>query len=144
MKNNYVTIIHKNLEKLFVHDISNRADAMGAIYQNGAILMPAFGGECRYTVENIFLDGDLESGATGIILTLYALYAAEAAMQMEPWISYREIPDTTPYQGAFRNRTETALIKHVESIAANQEKIVSRLQGSDKPAVITRRFRFHC
>ena len=47
-----------------------------------------------------------------------------------------------PYQGAFRNRTEMALVPAVARIPAKKSHILSRMNGSDAPAGASADFGF--
>jgi hypothetical protein len=134
MTSNYAAIIQQNLETLFSKDLDERGRAMDARHREGLLIMPAFARHCRYTREGIFLDDTAETGPVGIILSLYALHATEEAMQVEPFQSFKEIPDSMPYQGAFRNRTEMALVPAVARIPAKKSHILSRMNGSEAPA----------
>jgi hypothetical protein len=142
MTSNYAPIIVQNLETLFRDDLSERATALGAEIQDGILSMPAFGRQCRYTPQGILLDDQPETGPRGIILSLYALHAVDEALQLEPFKSFKELPNSMPYQGAFHNRTEMALVGAVERIEAHQETIVIHLNGFKPPAKMIADFAF--
>lgn len=134
MTSNYANIIAQNLETLFNDDLQERASALDAELQDGMLLMPAFGKQCRYTRDGILLGDDPETGPKGIILSLYALHAVDDVLRLEPFKAFKEIPNSMPYQGAFRNRTEMSLVPAVEQIEEHQETIRSRLNGTAPPA----------
>lgn len=133
MTSNYANIITQNLETLFNDDLQERAHALDAELHDNVLLMPAFGKRCRYTRDGIFLGDDLETGPRGIILSLYALHAVDDALRLEPFKAFKEIPNSMPYQGAFRNRTEMSLVPAVEQIEEQQETICSQLDGTAPP-----------
>jgi hypothetical protein len=134
MTSNYAAIINGNLDTLFKDDLQERAAALEATLENDTLVMPAFGRQCRYTRDGILLGDDSETGPKGVILSLYALHAVDDALRMKPFKSFKEIPNSMPYQGAFRNRTEMALTSSVEQIEEHQDVIRSRLNGGPLPA----------
>jgi hypothetical protein len=133
MTSNYAPIIAQNLEILFKDDLQERAVALAAEIDGENLSMQAFGHHCRYAKEGIFLDDAPETGPRGIILSLYALHAIDEEMRLDPFKSFKEMPNSMPYQGAFRNRTETALVEAVEQIEEEREAVISALDGYDAP-----------
>jgi hypothetical protein len=133
MDSNYAPIIAQNLGILFIDDLGERARSLEAELSEDELIMPAFGMLCRYTKEGIFLNDRQETGPMGVILSLYALHAVDDALRLEPFKAFKELPNSMPYQGAFRNRTEMALVPKVEQIDEQKEKIISRLGGSLPP-----------
>lgn len=142
MTSNYAAIIAQNLETLFNDDLHERARALEAELHDNTLVMPAFGRPCRYTRDGIILGNDLETGPRGIILSLYALHAVDDPLQLEPFKAFKEIPNSMPYQGAFHNRTEMALVPAVEQIEEHRDAIRSRLNGALPPAGINGDFAF--
>ena len=133
MDSNYAPIIAQNLEILFKDDLGERARSLEAELHEDQLVMPAFGMLCRYTEQGLFLNDQQETGPRGIILSLYALHAVDDAMRLEPFKAFKELPNSMPYQGAFHNRTEMALVPEVERIEEKKEAIISRLGGSIPP-----------
>jgi hypothetical protein len=133
MTSNYAAIIRTNLQRLFTLDLDERARALPARVENGALAFNAFGAACRLAADGVHLDNAVEDGPKGIIISLYALHAVEAAPLMEPFKAFKEMPDSAPYAGAFANRTEQSLGPAVERLAANRARILARLDGTDAP-----------
>ncbi len=134
MSTNYEKIIQQNLGRLFAADLEERAAAMGAAAEGRQLTFKAFGRRCRMTPEGIRLAGERQSGPLGIILSLYALYADAEAFRLEPLKAFKEVPDSTPYVGAFASHTEQILVPKVDRIMAGREKIIQRLDGRGAPA----------
>lgn len=133
MTSNYAPIIAQNVDILFKDDLQERVAALAARIDGASLIMPAFGHLCRYTKEGVFLDDMPETGPRGVILSLYALHAVDEDLRLEPFKAFKEMPNSMPYQGAFRNRTEMALVKAVEQIEDEQATIISILGGSGAP-----------
>lgn len=137
MSTAYAGIIRENLKKLFARDLDERADAMAARHQEAFLQMNAFGAACRIAPDGILLDELPEEGPRGIIISLYALHAVSMAPMLEPFKSFKEVPNSAPYAGAFANRTEQALVPAVGRLTGMREKILSRLEGTAAPASVS-------
>ena len=137
MTSAYGAIINDNLNTLFSLDLDQRAGAMGADRHGESIRLKAFGSDCRLTSDGLTLDGTPEEGPGGIIISLYALHAVDDALLVEPFQSFKEVPNSAPYVGAFTNRTEQALVPMVERLNGTREAIYAALDGSDAPAAVS-------
>ncbi|MDA8139744.1 MAG: DUF3786 domain-containing protein [Desulfobacteraceae bacterium] len=137
MASNYATIIQDNLTKLFACDLHERAGALPAQIEGQTLNFKAFGTPCRLSAEELTLDGRKEDGPRGIITSLYALHAAGEEMVLEPFQSFKEIPNSAPYVGAFANRTEQALVPAVMRLKNSLSAIISRLDGGNAPASVS-------
>jgi hypothetical protein len=138
----YAAIIADNLATLYARDLAERAGAMGAGLQGGTLKLRAFGADCRIDREGIALDGNHETGPRGIIVSLYALHAAAEACTREPFKSFKQLPGSMPYAGAFADRTEQALVPAVESIFAARPAILAQLAGCEAPQLAAGDFAF--
>lgn len=137
MSTAYAAIIRENLKKLYARDLDERTDAMAARRRENFLELKSFGAACRIMPEGITLDGVAEEGPRGIIISLYALHAVSMAPLLEPFKSFKEIPNSAPYAGAFANRTEQALVPAVGRLAGMREKILDRLPGTAAPASVS-------
>jgi hypothetical protein len=137
MTSAYAAIIKDNLGKLFSLDLNERAAAMQAERDGDALQLKAFGAQCRLTPNDLMLDANPEEGPRGIIISLYALHCVSDASILEPFQSFKEIPNSAPYAGAFTNRTEQALVPVVERLSDIRKKIYACLDGSDAPASVS-------
>ncbi len=137
MTSAYATIIKDNLERLFSLDLDERAAAMGARRDGDTLQFMAFGAACRLSPKGITLDGQPEDGPRGIIISLYGLNSTGDDAVLEPLQSFKEIPNSAPYVGAFANRTEQALVPLVPRLGDLRETIHARLDGGDAPAAVS-------
>ena len=69
--------------------------------------------------------------------SLYALQTKAGALVTEPFKSFKELPDSMPYTGAFANRTEQALIPYVDRLASARLQVIDHFDGSDAPAGVS-------
>lgn len=131
MTDNYAKIVRANLEKLYAALSPDLAAALPAEKEGKTFQFKAFGHPCRITPEGIFLGDTQKEDVFGILLSLYALWAKEVDMIVEPFIGFKEVPDSMPYVGAFTTHTEQILIPAVARIKAARENIISTFDGRD-------------
>lgn len=133
MKSNYTAIIDQNLAKLFSLDLNERCTAMGASLEDRDLFFKAFGDQCCIAANGITLDGRLQTGPLGIILSLYALNAVSDPVQLQPFKAFKEFPGSMPYVGAFASHTEQILVTAVDRIQQHQQEILGAMAGETAP-----------
>jgi len=133
MPDAYSAIVADNLKQVFA-DTAGLARRLPARQEGEVFVFKAFGQDCRLTAEGIFLDGRIQTGPLGIVISLYALHRCEQEMVAEPFIAFKQIPNTGPYQGAFAVRSEKALAPHYERIRAGIDTIMTAFDGHSAPA----------
>jgi hypothetical protein len=102
----------------------------------------AFGQACRLQPGRILLGGKEPAGVLGILISLYALNANSSPLVLEPMKSFKDLPNSMPYSGAFVTHTQNILIPHVDRIQTRFDNIVSILRGSDATSVAGGDFSF--
>lgn len=142
MTSNYAAIIRDNLKKVFALSIHERAAVLPAEIDGDALVFTAFGARCRLSAGSLTLDDREEDGPRGIITSLYALHAVSETMVLEPLKSFKEMPSSAPYVGAFVNRTEQSLVPVVSRLEDLRGAVDERLAGSDAPASVSGDFAF--
>ncbi len=90
----------------------------------------AFAEDCELCSEGIRLGGETVTTAEGILIALYARYVRDEPLKLHPLQSFKELPGSAPYQGAFVSRSEQVLVPHVPSIKRQQQRIVQHFSGS--------------
>ncbi|MGD9252025.1 MAG: DUF3786 domain-containing protein [Desulfobacterales bacterium] len=126
---NYATLIRNNLQAAFeigAHELALRLDGRSAA---GAVIITAFGAECRLRPDGVRRAAENEEGPRGVIISLLARHACSEAGIEEPWQAFRELPDSMPYVGAFRSHTEQPLVAHVEDIMTRAASIADGMEG---------------
>ncbi|MBW1975703.1 MAG: DUF3786 domain-containing protein [Deltaproteobacteria bacterium] len=127
---NYFEISLHYLSRALARDLEELAAALPGRKHEDKVVFKAFASECRLAPEGITLDGKLETGPKSIIISMYALNVpSEPWASVQKWISFRELPNTMPYWGAFRANAEEILIPHVHRIRDSLDSIVSKLDG---------------
>jgi len=110
MATNYETIIRENLTRLFDDPPVDLAERMGAQRAGNSYRLRAFGEDCSLSPEGIRFSGNPATGPRGLLVSLYALNAGSEPMKTVPFRSFRELPGSMPYQGAFTSHTERVLV----------------------------------
>lgn len=129
MTDNYASIIAENLRQLYSHRKEDLAAILPAEQDGNSHTFKAFGETCRISPEGISLDGRNESGVLGILISLYARHARPVPQIIEPLRSFKELPNSMPYAGAFTTHTESPLVPRVDRIDAAQKRIIKFLDG---------------
>jgi len=116
MADNYQKILQDNLSRLYTAPPPDLAARLAAHPDGDGLVFSAFGEDCRLSPLGIQLGGSPIPAVMGIIVSLYALAASLDAAKLEPWRSFKEIPGSMPYWGAFASHTEQILVPHVAAI----------------------------
>lgn len=136
MSGNYGIIIRENLKQLYQESPGDTDRRLGAEKHGDAYTFPAFGGGCRITPEEIFLDDEPLNWPLGVIISLYALKATTESRIIDPLRAFKEFPDSMPYAGAFVTHTESVLVPYVEKIENAKDRIIEYM-GCGEPFVST-------
>ncbi|MBW1990407.1 MAG: DUF3786 domain-containing protein [Deltaproteobacteria bacterium] len=133
----YQQIIRINLDALFSKPLEERARAAGGEAVDEGMTLRAFGRACRITREGVLLDGEAQAGPPGVVISRYALLAADEPLVFEPYTAFREIPDSMPYTGAFATHAEAILAPYTEEVEKQAEAIREVLGAAGDPGLET-------
>jgi len=142
METNYTPLIRQNLGVLYENPPGNLADMLPAKQDGDRFIFPAFGKICTLSPEGVFLGKEMLHDARGIILSLYALHAADGPADATAFRAFKEFENTMPYAGAFATHTEQVLAPHVAAIKARLQTIKTLLNGGNAPADLGGDFSF--
>ncbi len=131
MKDNYAKIVQDNLTILYKNLPSDLSRAIPAGMEGENFIFSAFGEECRINPRGIILGKNQQTSVPCILISLYVLNAKPDQMILEPYRSFKEIPDSMPYAGAFTTHTEKILIPHVKKIRGAVKTICEKLNGQE-------------
>ncbi len=131
MGTNYKKIIHDNLSKIYAQLPDKLEKFLGAERKNDRFCFRAFGEDCCIGPDMISLSGGPVVNPRGLLISLYATHANPDPIQLEPFMSFKDLPDSMPYQGAFKAYSENMLVPHVVSIREKQEAIKEVFNGQD-------------
>jgi hypothetical protein len=142
MSNNYAKIVQDNLKKLYENLPSDLADVLPAQEDGNSFLFEAFGDRCEIRSDGIFLGEVLQTGVIGILISLYALNAGIETCLVEPLKSFKDLPNSMPYAGAFVTHTQQILVPYVEKIQMSADRIIETLKGCKAPSNVGGDFSF--
>ena len=128
---NFAKIIQNNLDRLYSDSVADLEKHLPCTAVQDHLLFEAFGAQCRVTPGGIFLDGQLEDGPRGIVVSLYALHHHPDPPLLEPFRAFKELPGSQPYAGAFARQTETILVPHVPRIESRCGRILKAMAAAD-------------
>ncbi|MDY6832261.1 MAG: DUF3786 domain-containing protein [Thermodesulfobacteriota bacterium] len=142
MDTNYTPLIRQNLSALYENLPDNLACMLPAKQDGDRFVFPAFGKICTLSPEGVFLGKEMLHDARGIILSLYALHAADEPADVTVFRAFKEFENTMPYAGAFATHTEQVLAPHAGAIKARLTTIKTLLNGGNAPAGLGGDFSF--
>ena len=131
MRGSYRQIIENNLARTFQKEPNRLESTLPALRRGDAFEFKAFGRQCRLSQHGVELDATVETGVLGVLISLYALHAKALPPVLEPLKSFKDLPHSMPYAGAFNTHTEIPLIPWVAKIEAAQSRIFEKLTGSE-------------
>ena len=137
MNDQYLLIQMEHLKKAWLRGKEVLEQALPARLEDGCFCFQAFGETCKMFPEVIMLGGKPAIGPVGILISLYALNVHDKPAKIHPLQSFKELPNSGPYQGAFVARSEQALVPHVLPIQNQGQVIAQHFSGTvntDAPA----------
>ena len=130
MSDTYLAIQREHLKEAWLRGSEVLEQALPARREGDCLYFQTFGENCELCPEVISLAGKPVSGAEGILIALYARYVRNEQPRLFPLQSFKELPNSAPYQGAFVARSEQVLVPHVPAIQRQQQLIVQHFSGT--------------
>jgi hypothetical protein len=133
MTTHYEKIIEQNLQKVYAplpHDLDS---ALPGRKEGDLFYFRAFGEDCTLGPDKISLSEKPATGPTGLLISLYAIHVNPQPIQHEPFKSFKDLPGSMPYQGAFSANSEKVLVPYVPGIKERQEVILDAFDGKNSP-----------
>ncbi|HSO21163.1 MAG TPA: DUF3786 domain-containing protein [Desulfosarcina sp.] len=125
----YADVIRNHLAAAFPEPAVLLGAYPGVAPVDEGFRMTAFGQPCLLSPEGVLLDGRPEWGPMAVLIALLAKHAAPDRPIQTPWRAFRELPDSAPYVGAFRARTEQILVPHIPALHRRRDAVTGRLAG---------------
>lgn len=129
MTDNYAKIVQDNLNRLYGNLPKDLARNLPGEQDGERFIFDAFGEKCVIEPKRITLGKEEHSSVFGILISLYALNACSDICVPSPLKSFKELPDSMPYVGAFTTHTEQLLVPHVAKIKEAVPRITKGLNG---------------
>jgi hypothetical protein len=133
MAQNYLEIRNEYLQKAWSRSGEELASSIPAMLDGEFLVFQAFGEPCRIGREEILVSGEMAGGAEGLLIAMYASQDLTRPPVLHPLKSFKELPGSMPYQGAFTANAERVLVPYVESIHEHQDTIVKRFSAHMNP-----------
>jgi len=134
MTDNYAKIVQDNLNRLYGNLPKDLAKNLPGEQDVERFIFDAFGKKCVIEPERITLGEEEHSSVFGILISLYALNARSDICVLSPLKSFKELPDSMPYVGAFTTHIEQLLVPHVAKIKDAVPRITKTLKGGKAPS----------
>lgn len=126
---NYERITRDNLSRIYCQLPGDLEERLQAKKWKNRFCFRAFGEDCCLGPDMITLSGEPIVDPRALLISLYARHASPKPIQLEPFLSFRDLPNSMPYQGAFSANCEIVLVCHVPIINEKQEMIKRAFDG---------------
>jgi len=142
MSQNYLKIRNDYLKKAWGRSPEGLSVCLPAELTAAGLGFRAFGEECLLTEAEITLNGDAANGPEGLLIALYASAVPDLPVQLDSLKSFKELPNSMPYQGAFAANAEHLLVPQVIGIHRQQERLAAIFSGRINVAPLSGDFSF--
>jgi hypothetical protein len=129
LSQNFLDIQREYLQQVWSRQLEELEAALPARHRGDCLHFQAFGEPCELHPQEIILGGETLTGPEGILIAMYASYVPNEKLQMLPLKSFKELPESMPYQGAFFANAEQILLPHVPAIQNHQHHLAARFSG---------------
>jgi len=129
MSQNYLKIRNDYLKKAWARTPEVLSGCLPAELAAAGLRFQAFGEECLLTEAEITLNGAAANGPEGLLIALYASLVPDLPVQLDSLKSFKELPNSMPYQGAFAANAEQILVPQVIGIHRQQERLAAAFSG---------------
>ena len=129
MNDQYLLIQMDHLKEAWLRGKKLLEQALPARQEGDCFYFQAFGETCELGPDVISLGGKPATGPEGILISLYARKVRDEPAITHPLQSFKELPNSGPYQAAFVARSEHVLVPHALSIQRQKQVIAQYFSG---------------
>jgi hypothetical protein len=129
MTTNYERIILGNLSRAYQKGEIKLEEMLPAKRYGRRLVFRAFGEECALEPDGVAFSGKTDPGPKGLVISLYAAHCNPEPVILEPFKSFKELPGSMPYQGAFTVNSERVLVPHVLRIKEKADLLLQSFPG---------------
>jgi hypothetical protein len=133
MSQNYLPIRNDYLQRAWARSPAVLAACLPAALTDAGLRFRAFGEDCRLSAREITLAGASAMGPEGLLIALYASVVPERPVQLDSLKSFKELPNSMPYQAAFAANAEQLLVPQVPVIHRQRERLAAVFSGRLNP-----------
>jgi len=132
MSTHYEKIIRDNLAQVY-RKFDELERCLPAMKRGRQFHFRAFGEDCLLDPDGVSFSERPENGPKALLVSLYARYVRPDPVGLDPFKSFKDLPGSMPYHGAFAVNSERVLVPHVPGIEKNQKKILKFFEGEGNP-----------
>ena len=130
MPEHFLEIQKEYLKKVWLRQPEELEKVLPAQHLGNCFHFRAFGEPCELCPHEIILGGRQLTGPEGILIAMYAGQVADKPVQLHPLKSFKELPHSMPYQGAFVANAERIFQPHVSAIQKHQSDLAAIFSGT--------------
>ncbi|HEY9074481.1 MAG TPA: DUF3786 domain-containing protein [Desulfobaccales bacterium] len=129
MSQNYLKIRNDYLKQAWARSPAVLSACLPAEPAAAGLRFQAFGAKCLLSAEEITLAGTAATGPEGLLIALYASSVPDLPVDLNSLKSFKELPNSLPYRGAFAANAEQILVPQVTAIRQRQERLAAAFSG---------------
>jgi hypothetical protein len=129
MGQNYLQIRNDYIQKAWARSPAVLSACLPAELEDAGLSFQAFGEACLLTGDEITLSGAIAAGPEGLLIALYASSVPDRPVALDFLKSFKELPNSMPYQAAFAANAEQPLVPWVDAIHRHQENLAEVFSG---------------
>jgi hypothetical protein len=133
MSQNYLPIRNDYLQQAWARTSAALAACLPAALTEAGLRFRAFGEDCWLSASDITLAGASATNPEGLLIALYASVVPDRPVQLDALKSFKELPNSMPYQAAFAANAEQILVPQVPAIHRQQERLAAVFSGRLNP-----------
>lgn len=130
MTDNYQKLAKSNVAHVFHAPPSDLAQRLGGKETDVGIALRAFGKRWVLTSEAVIPENEAVSSVEALLVSLYARHNNTAPMQREPFVAFKELPDSAPYAGAFARHAQLSLAPFVPVMDQRRDELCALMDGA--------------
>lgn len=130
MPENFFEIQKEYLQKIWLRPSEELEKVLPAQRLGNYFRFRAFGEPCELYPDEIILGGQRLFSPEGILIAMYASQVTDEPLQLHPLKSFKELPHSMPYQGAFSVNAEKILQPYVSAIQKRQSDLAALFSGT--------------
>jgi hypothetical protein len=130
MTDNYQQLANSNVAEAFHSPPTDLARRLGGQQTDSGITLKAFGRRWVLTPTAVMAENDQGSSVEALLVSLYARHNNSAPMQREPFVAFKELPDSAPYAGAFARHAQLSLAPFVPLMDQRRDDLCALMDGA--------------
>lgn len=127
---NYQKLAMANLDHVFRAPPPDLADRLGGTPAAGGIALRAFGRNWVLNRREVSAADGPAGSVEALLISIYARHSHAAPLEAEPFMSFKDLPGSAPYAGAFAVHAQQSLAHHVAALSERLTTVCKAMDGA--------------